>query len=248
GAVRGRRPVQALRRHRGARRHHALGRTRRAGRDHGPERGRQDHLLQCLDRPVPAGPRPGDVRRRGHHRAGAARDCAQGHFEVVPDHEPVQRLLGPGQRAGGDAAGAAAGLQCLARPGCGCRRPGPGCRGARARGPGGQGECARQEPVLRRAARARDRRGAGGRAPHAVPRRAYGGARCRGHGEAGGPDPAAQAAAHHRDHRARHAVPVPAGRPGVRDPLGPGDRARHPGTVARERVGATLQPREPGGM
>ena len=67
-------------------------------------------------------------RRRGHHRAGAARDRAQGHLALVPDHEPVQRLHGAGQRADGHAPCAPAGLQCLARPGRRQHGAGPGRR------------------------------------------------------------------------------------------------------------------------
>ena len=37
----------------------------------------------------------------------------------------------------------------------------------------------------------------------------------------------AQGQAHHRRHRARHGIPVLAGRPNFGDPLGPGGRARH---------------------
>ena len=57
-----------------------------------------------------------------------------------------------------------------------------------------------------------------------------------------------EAAAHHRDHRARHALPVPPRRRRLGDPLGPGDRERHAGRAAREPVGAALEPRRARGM
>ncbi len=57
-----------------------------------------------------------------------------------------------------------------------------------------------------------------------------------------------QARAHDRDHRARHALLVRAGRSCIGDPLGTGDRRRHTGRTARQPVGAALQPREPRGM
>ena len=80
-ALRGKEPAQALRPAGRARRHLARFRRRPPVRDHGPERRRQDDLLQRADRPLsrriaarsssPASPSP--ASRRGRSRARASR-------------------------------------------------------------------------------------------------------------------------------------------------------------------------------
>ena len=128
GAVRSPRAPPALRRPGRAGGHLAVLRGRPAVGHHGPQRRRQDDLLQRADRPLQARPRPRAVRRRRHHRPLAAGHRAAGHRALLPAHEPVRRIHGlreRGDRAAGDA---------RARPRCaGPRlcRSGAGRRGAR---------------------------------------------------------------------------------------------------------------------
>ena len=86
------RSPSALRRPGRAGGHLARLRGRPALRHHGPERRRQDDLLQRADRPLQARPRPRAVRRRRHHRPLAAGHRAAGHRALLPAHEPVRRV------------------------------------------------------------------------------------------------------------------------------------------------------------
>ena len=80
--------------------HLARVRGRAAVGHHGAERRRQDDLLQRADRPLRAGSRRRDLRRRRRSRAWRRAQIARArHLALVPDHEPVQRLLGARQRA-----------------------------------------------------------------------------------------------------------------------------------------------------
>ena len=69
GADRGGRRACPVRRPRGAGKHRSCGARRRIPRPDGTERRRQDHVLQCADRPGEAEPRQDPARRRGRHRA-----------------------------------------------------------------------------------------------------------------------------------------------------------------------------------
>ena len=77
---------------------YACGRAGRAARHHGPERRRQDHLLQRPDRAREARPRHGAHRRRGRHRLGAARRSRARARALVPDHDAVRRVHGARER------------------------------------------------------------------------------------------------------------------------------------------------------
>ncbi len=189
------------------------------------------------------------LRRRGHHRrcrrAAIARKGISRSFQV---DEPVRRLHGARQRAARPAARARARLRRLARP---ARR-----RAARA---AGRARCwhasawparstsPRAEPVLRRAARARDRRRARRRAAPAVPRRADRRASAP-KARRGSPSWSASSSGSSRSSSSSttcascSASPTPSSV----HPLGPGDRRGHAGRAARQRLGAALQPRSAG--
>ena len=190
-----------------ARGHHARVRAGAAVRHHGPERRRQDDLLQRADRPLPARPRPGlfdgeDITGLSPHaiaRRGIARSFQL--MNLFDDYSALENVLFA--------------LPEVRRRGLDCWRP-PLDDGARlraraagaARGASRSAAGAGAAPRLRRAAGARDRRGAR-RATRACcsstsrPRASAWGQRAAAGAHAG-----AQAAPHHRRDRARHALPV----------------------------------------
>ena len=65
---------------------------KRMPRHHGTERRRQDHLLQCADRPRQADARRALPRRRECRRPPAASHRAQRRGALVPDHDVVRRI------------------------------------------------------------------------------------------------------------------------------------------------------------
>ena len=207
---------------------------------HGPKRRRQDHLLQRADRPLQARSRPRAARRARHHRALAAGDRAPRRRPLVPDHEPVRRVHRVRER--GDRA---------AR-----------LRARAARDPFGQ---AYADPALVAEAHDGARQGrpraiAPTTLAKALPygaRRALEIAVALAAGRSccsstsrppasaataarGSPSWCAKlkGAAHHRHHRARHAVPVLARRRDFGHPLGPGDRARNAERRSRPTPGS----------
>ena len=176
-------------------------------------------------------------------RAAIARQGISRSFQIMNLFDDYSALDNVAGRAA--ASSRARGFDAVARPGADARRAARRAAVLARVGLAGKEHVPAQEPLLRRAARARDRRGARRRAAAAVPRRADRRPRPEGTRAARRADRAScKRALTIVDDRARHALPVRPRRPDLGDPLGPGDRRGHAGRAARQSVGAALEPRE----
>src|SRR5882724_12055592 len=223
-----------------------LGRRGGAPRAHRCQWRRQDHPVQHHHRRFPAHRRAGPLLRRGRDRDAAARADPHGPAPHVPVLAAVPRPHGPGQPVPG---GARRGARALWLPAPARHASlAPRHRRAAASGaPRGSRRPARLVAVARRAAPARDRHGAGGRAPLHPVRRARGRTLP---GRATRAGRAARRAArphelHH--HRARPRRRPSRGRAGHRDAQRPRAQARHAGRDRgrRRRAGHLHRGRAP---